>query len=235
MRKIKFDHAQLRDMAVSKAPTEDSKESFPLPVNLICVITIRPDRWASFNDRMGSWHAMVTKLDGTDGRRIDRSDWIRRGLIDKDCKLRRGQLGCYDSHVRVWKKMRADKVGRMLICEDDAGLFNNAVTTAYLKQLETETRRIDYDMLMLGHHCRGENARVSRNVEQAPDTVGLFAYVLTLRGAEKLLKMQLVPYKVPIDNLISSFIKKANLRIVRATPAVCFVVPITCSDTINIL
>lgn len=234
--KTKFSHRELRTMARSKeckeAETVDGV--FPVSVDKIFVISIRPDRWMMFQLRMGSWADQAVRFDGTDGRRISRSNWVKRRLIRRNCSLRRGQLGCYHSHLRLWKKIEAEKLQRTLICEDDAAIYNNPVTADFLKKIQEETKNTDFDILMLGHHCRKNPPRVTAHVEKAPDTVGMFAYIVTLKGVRKMLKAHFRPYKTPIDNFLSSQIQVLGLKVLRTKPAVCFVVPVSSSDTRNI-
>lgn len=233
----RWSRAELRRHCISKPTTEvgSKAEPFPLAVDKIMVISIREPRWHQFQKRFGSWQA--EHWSGTLGTNISRSRWYRQGLAQSRHYLSRGQLGCFHSHVRLWREMVRKKWKRVLICEDDAGIYQNKTTREYLQKLQRQVRRVQYDLLMLGHHNRkprGRNTKcIHGHIEEAPDGIGLFAYVLTLNGARKLLGTKIKPYRVPVDHFISQCIRKKKLRVLRVRPALCFVVPVT-SDTIGI-
>ena len=56
----------------------------------IFVISIRPERWFQFEKRMGPWAKKAHAFVGTNGRNINKKQWITQKKIPRNCKLRRG-------------------------------------------------------------------------------------------------------------------------------------------------
>jgi GR25 family glycosyltransferase involved in LPS biosynthesis len=228
-------------MALSQPPTipEIKQQPFPITVNAIRVISIRPQRYEEFKQRFAPW--VGQRFEGTMGDKKSMQAWRKEGYVPNGRKspLRRGQLGCFHSHVRLWKHIEAQKHHRTLICEDDASIYFNKKTHEYLTSLNDEMKRIgnSWDIIMLGHHNRRRAYhhphQISEHFETAPDAIGLFAYIISLRGVRKLLQLITKPYITPIDNLLSILVKNHKLNVLRVQPHLCFVVPVR-SDTIHI-
>lgn len=234
-RKKCWTHRQLREMAVSKpngAPSHSTQ--FPLAVDKIFVISIRPQRWKDFQTRMGSWAANAVRFEGSvDGRTLDRKQLRQAKIIDSKTKLTRGQIGCFLSHLALWKHVCGQKLNRVLICEDDAAIYRTKPTERLLTRVGAQMKRHPCHFVMLGHHARGAHHRVSANLEWVTDMVGLFAYVATRAGLAKLLRIKMTSFRLPIDNMLSRFALKRYVNAVRTKPAVCFVTTVV-SDTQNI-
>lgn len=230
--KTRFGHSRLRLMAVSKPNQPFVTDKFPLNVVKIFVISIRPERWDAFRSRFGGWCDQSFLFKGTHGSNIRRKDWVRKKLISANSNLRKGQIGCFHSHVRLWKHIQALGLSKTLICEDDAAIYNNQDTWNYAKQIEEESKNLDYDLLFLGHHHRSphKSSKVTAHITKAPDSIGLFSYVVTLAGVNKLIRLSKPPYAIPVDNLVSSFIATNKIKALRVNPSLCFVVKVK-SDT----
>lgn len=222
-----------RQLAVSKPhQPRTTGTMFPVNVDKIFVISIRPKRWKAFKARMGPWAANAERFAGSvDGRTLDRATLQKQKIIDAQTRLSRGQIGCFLSHRALWKHAYEQKLDRVLICEDDAAIYNTKATERFLDKVNSQMTRFPSDVVMLGHHAGKRPTKlVSANLESVNSTVGLFAYVVTRVGLEKLLRISLTPLRLPIDNALTKYVVGKEVIALRTKPAVCFVVHVI-SDT----
>ncbi len=199
----------------AKTETKDSPEirapEVPLPglslptwMRPIFAITIRENRFNNLLDRLGPlWRTHVVKWSGTVGLKIDRKNWLLKEKIRTHCRLTKGQLGCYDSHVRVWKDCLLS--GRpTFIVEDDVNLRNDRVVVDSLELFWQRIKGIEFDFLYIGHNNKYTPKQYITHFVDDPNVVvphgcqGLFAYLITPRGASFLLE-RATPYDQPID------------------------------------
>jgi GR25 family glycosyltransferase involved in LPS biosynthesis len=194
---------------------EKDEQYLPLPLWMrpMVVITIRDERYQDFLNRVGAlWQSYVVKWPGTVGNKIDRDNWAFKQKIRTHCRLTPGQLGCYDSHVHVWQNCVRSQTN-LFVVEDDANLSGigegskSVMDTMNLfwQRLEAwkQTENTDWDFLYIGHHNKKPKTYITNFLDE-PNIViphgcqGLFAYVITPRGAAFLLEGA-VPYEQPID------------------------------------
>lgn len=122
--------------------------------------------------------------------------------------LRPGQIGCWQSHYKIWQNMIFNNINKLLIFEDDCYFVND------FKDLYNETLEMikdkDYDILFLGYS--GSNIVINKDLHLLDYGVPrcLHAYVLTLSGAKKLVeKMSVIDY--PIDEIIGRLFHRKEL------------------------
>ena len=84
-----------------------------------------------------------------DGSTLDKNELENNGTIVKDCTLRKGEIGCYMSHIELLKRSLTSSKKYVLILEDDAKIEPD--TFAKISEV-LETSPPDYDMLFLGHN-----------------------------------------------------------------------------------
>lgn len=228
-------HAKMRQLAVSKpGGVLSTTTRFPLNVDQVIVISIRQNRWQDFRTRMGAWAASATRFSGcVDGRKIDRASLRKAKIIDTQTKLTKGQIGCFMSHVALWKHLCKRGFKRVLVCEDDAAIYNTKVTEQFLTQINAQMKKHPTDLIWIGHHSSGKSrGRISANLEWAPNMTGTFAYVATRIGLEKLLRIKMTPYRRPIDDTLTA-LRKHAVTVSRTIPTLCWVTFVD-SDTYGI-
>lgn len=201
----------------------------PPQMQVIRAISIHDWRYNNFVKRLGPWAKYAQKLPGTNGNNIDKRAWLREKKIIGQ-KLKRGELGCYDSHVRLWHWMVTNKIPYCFICEDDANFNYSLEMSLKLQQAftEIETFKLDYDVLYIGHGSHEIHKRLTPLISQAKGTYGLFAYVMTLKGAQKALNGCL-PYIHPIDNYIGARGNNGTMNVLAIDPSLFYVVPVVSS------
>jgi len=203
-----------------------SKHEIPKVFNNIRVISIRSDRASSMMRRLGEWKSAASILWGTHWQTINLRSWMSMGKIQslhvhkRHKPLSRGEVGCYDSHYRVWKQIVKSGNPYTLILEDDAEIsmihMNRLVELS--KILES---RNNWDVVVLYTiQCpRGISKRSSIKTTLIPinKMTGLAGYVVTLEGAKKLVK-HAYPINGPVDALVPLLSSQGKLRLFRAHP-----------------
>jgi glycosyl transferase, family 25 len=213
------------------------------------VISIRSERYSAIQKRFGPWAKHLKLWRGTDGRRLNKNQWYREKKFMRRFggSMTRGELGCYDSHARLWKMLAQSNQEMALILEDDAAIFYNASVANRLRSAFENLKKnnVQWDLFYLGHYGRNTNLRrfsrsskssatnhVCPGVTVCPSWQGLFAYVLTKQGAQKLLR-GLWPAQRPVDTYVQQHIN-SGLRAIKLEPRLCYVVPVR-SDTATII
>ena len=139
-----------------------------------------------------------------------------------------GAIGCYLSHVEIWKKIVSQNIQRAFIFEDDITIN---ITKNELEILFTKINKIignNIHALFFGSYLRDKNnfkaskgSFASNNIASSevmtriPNTkarfVNLHAYVISLEGAKYLLN-KAFPIEVQLDSYISYMISNDNMN-----------------------
>lgn len=163
------------------------------------------------------------RIEGVDGKRIAIEDFVskralegiiiaeRNGYRKHHYELTRGAVGCFLSHLNVYKAIAADKSKDFgLVFEDDARF----VTPAILNDLNQEIATLpeDWDILLLGCVCF-VCGKYSAYYEVNRFFL-LHAYVIRRKVAERLVDvLSITPIEQQIDAVFSDMAEKNELKI----------------------
>ena len=168
-------------------------------------------------------HALPFELErypAIDGNRIPPSALghsLRAGEIDLlSLRLRMGQLGCALSHIRLWQHMLHSGLDCAVVLEDDARLapdFSERYP-ALFAELPAE-----FDLLYLFTHpdfaARMQDDQLEprrwRFIQRAHQTWGTVGYLITRRGAERLLG-SIFPLNIPIDEVLIQLVAAGRIE-----------------------
>ena len=194
------------------------------------VISIDPIRRQNFMNR---FRHTSTLFEGTNGKTIDVTQWRREKRLFSNV-LKRGEIGCYDSHLRLWKMLVKYEIPMALICEDDVDLTGNSMQSQYLNTLLTEIKQTPFDVLYLswfrpiGGKYNTEHTRVQWCFCQH------WAYIVTLSGVKKLLAdPHIERMNLPVDVAVWNAHCRGVVRNIVAYPPLTLTVGER-SDTRNI-
>jgi len=114
----------------------------------------------------------------------------------------KGAIGCYLSHVTLWKKLLESNNEYMLIFEDDViPLCNNLDNK--INNLISEKN--DFDILLLGYRIKDKKImKITKNISRCNLFVLSHSYIISKKGAKKLLKYAF-PVEIQLDNFISFY------------------------------
>jgi glycosyl transferase family 25 len=197
----------------------------------IYVISINPTRQQRFKQRFRGGE--VNFWDGTHGKTMDIGKLKRDGVL-KTNELTRGEIGCYDSHQRLWEFMIKSNIPMAIICEDDVNLTGDANQSQYFNTLLSELSNTNYDILFLSWFRPSGGSSVTSHTHSQWCFHQLWAYLITLDGSKKLLSDNRVKQMhVPVDVAMWESHTRSNVRNLVAFPPVCLTVG-EYSDTRNI-
>jgi GR25 family glycosyltransferase involved in LPS biosynthesis len=190
----------------------------------------RLDRWRHFQDQPGSKKlSRLRRYIGVDGKTLDIKNDERVALTTKRNilnKTRRsheeldsaGGVGCALSHINCWQTIVDNNYEMAVIFEDDAMLNSTSIEriNTFIRSSTTLRDPSNWDLFLLGAET-GANKVIKD--DPVCEEVGVFyqlhAYVLTKKGAEKLLK-EVYPIHAHIDMWVSIYkYVYGNFRIVK--------------------
>jgi len=124
-------------------------------------------------------------------------------------KCNEGQLGCYLSHFQLWKHIIKSNIDLAIILEDDVKIYNNfnkIIDTVY------ENLPVKFDYVHLFIHPDKQNIQYldgkDGDIIPAEDNFGTVAYIISLRGAKRLVKLtELLKIQAPVDRQINFCIR----------------------------
>ncbi len=226
---------QLRIAMINKYIRSNPKtEEIPFPshISRIFAISIRPNRFDNLLARMGQWDHLVTLWPGTHGAHLNKDQLIRQKIVT-GTQLKRGEIGCYDSHYRVWKHVVENNIPNALILEDDADIRYGRETATRINHLFSELSRlhINYDLIYIGHfNYHPPKQMFGSSIGTPTGTQGLVMYYVTLQCARKLVQ-NAIPMQGAVDDYVYC---NPNIRQFVFVPRLGGAVEIERSDTSHI-
>jgi GR25 family glycosyltransferase involved in LPS biosynthesis len=209
---------------------------FPDIIPRIYVVSIRDDRLKQTLAQIAPWKKFVQPFIATDGRQINLQEWTSQGRIKQDPDrlsiyerktLSRGEIGCFDSHRRLWQQIAQQPSSSSqvytLILEDDVNLKADWLTYCYLNdilhQLKACSPATVFDLIYLGRSrgTQGIYNRLTENIiiPSGPTIYGTFAYLITSQAARALLKYfeqyEKNAIVLPVDCFLSEAIFKHRI------------------------
>lgn len=189
------------------------------------------------------WKQFLSPFDGTDGRKINKKKWLEEKHIN-DAGYRgltRGQIGCADSHYRLWKRISESAAASLtlkrgnqtyelpyfeMVAEHDFAFVPRAETRGMIEDtlielLETGT---EWDLLYLEYRNVFGKPPKRLNVTQWTfEPTGcqcLYTYLLTSKGAAKLIAGGAKPFHRPIDMYVASLTDSGKLKALCLDPPI---------------
>jgi glycosyl transferase family 25 len=147
----------------------------------------------------------------------------KTGLRKHHYELTRGAIGCYLSHLDIYKKIVNSNKDYGLIFEDDIEIPNNIYKLMNIGLNKINKIDPNWDMYLLGYICIDCDIKKSYIIPRRFWCT--HSYVITKRGAEKLLK-----YLDPsngnllsrqIDSAMALLIKDNKLKVYGVNPPIC--------------
>ena len=179
----------------------------------------RKDRLNNFNFRYNNSDFKIpyNLFKAFDGRKIDISKYINKNtyndilITEKTGKrkyhyqLTRGAIGCYLSHVNIWKHILDNNIDSALIFEDDVNINYNSEELIY-KSINNIPQ--DFDIILLGCNCI--KCYKKNNYRVVYKFWGLYAYIITKKCIEKIYD-KMFPIKQQIDSELSDLSNELNI------------------------
>lgn len=188
------------------------------PLKQIFVVSIRAKRLHRCLQRLGPLAQFVTIVPACHGEKIDREQW---GSTIGNGGLRRGELGCFESHCRVWRYIVENDIHRALVLEDDVVFLPKQ-----RKRVSNLMAHIGWDLLLLGRHAQPNCPKNRQSLGNGLVVTGAFhgthAYAITGSAALRLLMHPSIQVmSAPIDCVLSDMGLRDELLIVACDPDTC--------------
>ena len=193
----------------------------------------RPERLQNFESELSKSDLSndYFRIQAVDGASVDlnaeslsvsaRDDLIevdKLGYRNKHYQLTKGAIGCYKSHIKVWKQIISDTdVDVALVFEDDTKIPHNLQQLINTKMQHAPT---DWDIVLLGiscHSCSG----ISENKDFLKvNRFWLFhAYLINRKSIQKIFDAEvLYPITQQIDSLLSDVSNDINIYALASNP-----------------
>lgn len=220
-----------RGNALPAISIPDTSGSIEWPIDIpIYVISINGLRQERFKKR---FKHPITIWEGTNGKTIDIGKLKREGIL-MSSSLTRGEIGCYDSHLRLWEKLIREKTPMAIICEDDVNLTGDTNQAKYFNTLLEETKLSKFDILFLSWFRPNGGVGVTSHTRQQWCFNQLWAYLVTYDGLVKVMNdIKMRKMHMPVDVALWDAHSRRIIQNIVAYPPLCLTVG-EHSDTRNI-
>ncbi|MCW7536289.1 glycosyltransferase family 25 protein [Aquabacterium sp. A7-Y] len=164
---------------------------------LVISLAESAERRSLMSERLTKAGLEAEFFDAVNGRTLRRNS---RSLWAKAAQLSDGELGCYLSHVGVWRKIADENIPFALVLEDDVDLHGDLASVC----TELAALPLSFDLVRLSslEPQIGKPIRQLANdrtlILPTKDPFGTQGYLLSLAGARRLLSVISEPC-LPID------------------------------------
>jgi len=148
------------------------------------------------------------------GKEVDEKKLIDSGRLDKNHKLKKGELGCCLSHIGILEKARNENDNIIMILEDDIEFSVNfrSDLNKYYEEVPD-----NWDIIYLGG-SRLKGRKISEHVVKGVYdkningnyNMGMYGVLLNKKCINKVLKL-VYPIKNPIDTIVAKNNKNLNI------------------------
>jgi glycosyl transferase family 25 len=143
----------------------------------------------------------------------------------------KGEVGCFMSHLILWKKMIDEDIENAIIFEDDC-VFNESFLPTMNKVLTEDIKKIDDFLIiwiggkMVDNYSNHMNIKITENIsiKREPHPYGTFSYILSKKGATILFKYVFNRFRgnLPVDHFIDESFMNNNRKQYIVSPFLCF-------------
>ena len=179
----------------------------------------RKDRYKRFNIKFqnSDFNMNYELFKAFDGIQVDLGKYVTQNTLNEilqterngkrkyHYQLTRGAIGCYLSHVTIWKDILENNIKQALILEDDANLPKR-----FNEKLEEKIKFVpkDYDIILLG--CKCLKCKKMEGYRKVKRFRLLHSYIITNNCIKKIYN-KMFPIKQQIDSEISDLSDLINI------------------------
>ncbi|XP_046603252.1 glycosyltransferase 25 family member [Neodiprion virginianus] len=174
----------------------------------------RPERRERMRHCFKELGILAETIDAVDGRTLNESslkEWGVRMMPEyadpyHKRPMTMGEVGCFLSHYVIWKKVVESGYDRVMVLEDDIRFEPYFRQKVSFITSEVERLKIDWDLVYLGRKRLQDQEEPpvegSRYLVLAGYSYWTLGYLLSRRGAEKLLEAKPLENMVPVDEYL---------------------------------
>ena len=176
--------------------------------NKIYVVSLEgSDRRKSIDELMNKHNMSFEYIDAVNGYNMFKSqdehiDWYVKNFHDQRLVNgwipSHGQIGCWLSHVKIWKKMVDEDIESALILEDDV-TFRDDINEEFSRRVKNVPS--DWNALAVGYNCGGVAKTINEDICQLVNFSGTYGYALKKSCAQILLDLYF-PMQAAVDGFL---------------------------------
>lgn len=179
------------------------------------VITLgKEERMINIKDQQSKINRHINIFDAINGLKLDLNSLKNENILSNNNNLSKNEnhakreIGCYLSHLNIYKRIKEDnKNGYTIIFEDDFLVNSDNLLEDVKKAIKTlQSKNIDFDFLFLGNTTNNYGTNISDNLYNVnPDQnlYGTYGYVINNKSIDKIIeKTNKIQY--PIDVIIQN-------------------------------
>ncbi|ULT99895.1 hypothetical protein L3Y34_000870 [Caenorhabditis briggsae] len=171
----------------------------------------RLDRMQKIFDLLGIEYSL---LEATDGQKLDQlpEDLKNYHILDKYLDpitkrpMKNGEIGCFLSHYRIWQDVVKNKYEKVIVFEDDLRFSHDGLTRVREVLQDLGASGKEWDLIYLGRKKQSDSEELwisyHRHLSSVEYSYWTLGYMLSLRGAEKLLAAEPLNKMVPVDEYL---------------------------------
>lgn len=195
------------------------------PLINMFVISIERTRLHIFLGVFKKIELYIKSTKGVNGKHLNKKKLqADKTLSAKRTSMKRGVIGCFLSHRRIWQIVDTKNYSHAVIFEDDARPLTNLRSIG--TRISTIIRSLNkhapnWDVLLLGRNPRkAKNGdRLTKYCVRSGAFWGLFAYVIRNKTVRILAKQKTVQeISLPVDVLLSRLGRKRVIQVFAADP-----------------
>jgi len=198
----------LEEGEAQAAATDDTKVKTPLPVWVVNLDKSK-DRWSKCVEEFQKQDVQADRFPATLGKAVPQEELEEKTTFGARYFCTPGMIGCFMSHMRIWERVVNEDLEAVVALEDDVVLYPN-----FNERLRDVLQELpdDWDVCLIGavgciaevrepfymkfyglitgggRPAPGTTRSVSENIFVPYRPAGTHAYVVSRKGAEKLLK-----------------------------------------------
>ena len=151
------------------------------------------------------------KIKAIYGRDIDYASFISPNA---ELNMTPGMVGCFLSHLHIYNEIKKSIKDYALIFEDDARMIRD-IQISTINNIKN-TIPNDWDIILLGYdvsHPLNHEIVQYDNYIKVYGFYGTHAYLITKRGAEKMLNLAKIPFTNQIDHVMGDLCRLGLLNV----------------------
>jgi len=177
------------------------------------VITLgKEERLQNIKNQEDKINNKIEIFNGVNGLKLDINDLKEKNILANYNKLsenynhKMGEIGCYLSHLNIYKKIKENnKKGYTIIFEDDFLINSSNFIDDVKKAIKTlNNNNIEFDFLFLGNLNDNHGTNISDNLYNIDNNTNLYGthgYVINNKNIDKIID-KINKIESPIDNTI---------------------------------
>jgi len=177
------------------------------------VITLgKEERLQNIKNQEDKINKKINIFNGINGLKLNLDDLIKKNILSDYHNLSKNEnhakreIGCYLSHLSIYKKIKkANKDGYTIIFEDDFLINSDNLLEEVKKSIQIlNDKNINFDFLFLGNTTNNYGENITDNLYKLDNNnnlYGLYGYLVNNKNIDKIIE-KTSKIDRPIDNMI---------------------------------